>query len=189
MTKENPDGEYVGLYIVSLNHLSLAILMNPYAIYEVAHINSIKLRFPDLLAIEEDFARGCKANPPECRLSSAVRVQKPLSPTENPPKQCNFLLYENSTQMAKGTAPTVQREVDRSFLQLTAKAHNIFRKDPSVSQILIRDNNGATYCRRTFGREIYYQQFHQQRPHYDFIHRIEKTTRATLLEEQNITLL
>jgi hypothetical protein len=53
----------------------------------------------------------------------------------------------------------------------------------------MRDNNGAVYCRRTFGREVYYQQFQQQRTHYEFIHRIEKTVRTNLQEEHNITVL
>ncbi|ELR23328.1 uncharacterized protein ACA1_069120 [Acanthamoeba castellanii str. Neff] len=189
MTKEHEDGEYVGLYIICLQHISLAVVMNQSALYDTRHTNSIKLCFSELLSMEQNFARACKSSPPTRRLAHAVCVKKPASPVDNGPKQYNFLTYEKLTCMAKGTAPTAQKEVDRSFLQMTAKAHNMFMKDPSVSQVLMRDNNGAVYCRRTLGKEVYYQQFQQQKTHYEFIHRIEKTVRTNLQEEHNITVL
>jgi hypothetical protein len=56
-------------------------------------------------------------------------------------------------------------------------------------QMLMRDNNGAVYCRRTMGKEVYYQQFQQQKTHYEFIHRIEKTVRTAIQEEHGSVVL
>jgi hypothetical protein len=55
--------------------------------------------------------------------------------------------------------------------------------------MLMRDNNGVVYCRRTMGKEVYYQQFQQQKTHYEFIHRIEKTVRNAIQEENGTVVL
>jgi hypothetical protein len=48
MTKERDDGEYVGLYIICLQHISLAVVMNQYALYDTRHTNSIVRSFSSL---------------------------------------------------------------------------------------------------------------------------------------------
>jgi hypothetical protein len=52
MTKEHEDGEYVGLYIICLQHISLAVVMNQSALYDTRHTNSIvRLIFSLLLCV------------------------------------------------------------------------------------------------------------------------------------------
>jgi len=50
MTRDNPRGRYVGLYILCLKHISLAVLMELPALYDIRHINKI-VRFKSMDSI------------------------------------------------------------------------------------------------------------------------------------------
>jgi len=189
LLRKHGEGEYVGLYIICLKNISLAVLMNLQALHDTRHINTIKSCFSELFSLEQNLSRALKTSPPNRRLFHAVSVKKPSNPVESSQKFYNFLMFDSMTGQARGTVPMTQKEVDRSFLHMTSKAHNSFEKDPELSQMLMRDNNGLVYCRRTMGREIYYQQFQQQKTHYEFIHRIEKTVRNAMQEEQGLIAL
>lgn len=58
-----------------------------------------------------------------------------------------------------------------------------------LQQMMMRDNNGMVYCRREMGKEVYFQQFQQQKTHYEFVHRIEKTVRKAIQDEQGSIVL
>ncbi len=45
------------------------------------------------------------------------------------------------------------------------------------------------YARKTFAREVYYQQFHNLKTHYDFVFRLEKDVRNAIQEELGIGVL
>jgi len=188
LTRANGEGEYVGLYILCLKNISIGVIMDLYALHDPRHLSAIKGLFGQLLALEQNFVRASKECPPPRKLSHNVSIKNLANTTEGT-KQYNYLVYESLTGMAKGTAPTTKKEVERSFLHTTAKAHNMFKRDPALSQVILRDNNGCVYGRKTFGREVYYQQFHNLKTHYDFVFRLEKDVRNAIQEELNISVL
>eukprot|EP01113_Clastostelium_recurvatum_P028769 TRINITY_DN3474_c0_g1_i4.p1 TRINITY_DN3474_c0_g1~~TRINITY_DN3474_c0_g1_i4.p1 ORF type:complete len:612 (-),score=109.36 TRINITY_DN3474_c0_g1_i4:24-1769(-) len=95
----------------------------------------------------------------------------------------------SSGSASGGSFGVPAQEVD--FLGTSAHVHACFQQDPAVSQLILRDSSGEVYCKRVFGREVFYQPkpANATVAHDKFLEAVEKTVRNTLRDDHNIAML
>jgi len=174
------EGEFAGLYILTIEKLSLAILMTLSSLEDTQHIKRIRLAADLKLS-------KLAATLQKSFLESGVSPQKPLARTsyhfeDGTSNSYHFLMFDTSTEMSTGTP-----SMDSKFSSHVNNARNTLCEDPVISQVLLRDQSSGIYCRRTFGKEIYFQPS-SSNPHHLFMDHIERTVQNSLKKDHNLNV-
>jgi len=152
----NEEGEFMGLFILSLTRISLAVIMYLPALYDDLHIKKTSFLIDAKLSNLEQSILKLKDIAPLYQLVHDVSLrQNRLQPSSDPTLNLNynFLTYNSITEMAKGSLSID----DPSFTSGSSIAHNIFLRHPNISKIFLRDYRGTIYCSKTFNKETYFQ--------------------------------
>eukprot|EP01112_Ceratiomyxa_fruticulosa_P005905 TRINITY_DN1671_c0_g1_i4.p1 TRINITY_DN1671_c0_g1~~TRINITY_DN1671_c0_g1_i4.p1 ORF type:complete len:668 (+),score=122.64 TRINITY_DN1671_c0_g1_i4:69-2072(+) len=132
-------------------------------------------------------------------VNSLAAQQANAAPSSNPSASSSQSGSTNSSQNSITTSQPVTpapvlTSTESDFSSTASKAHATFMQDPNISQIILRDSSGEVFCKRVFGREVYFQ----PRPssssasnlsHDKFLESVEKTVRSTLRDDHNVSLL
>ncbi|KAF2072211.1 hypothetical protein CYY_006477 [Polysphondylium violaceum] len=110
--------------------------------------NKIRLNHNNkILGLEKELENSFdnRPSPPQ------VIYRTTISPSNN----FHFLSYDSLTNMAVSSGIyTVNEE---NFINTCTAIHDSFIENPDVTQMFIRNHNGEIFCKKQFGREIYYQ--------------------------------
>jgi len=193
--KDDMDGYILlGLYILSLNELSLAIIMKRDAMSDKEHIKkclklSTEAKLPQL---ETDLEMAYLGSGP-IHLSNA-RIVTPQSQSGTTTQQSypyHMLAFDDLTKIATCTPVTTQSEME--FVQGASHIHDSFMSTHSsgdISQMIVKDSSGEIFAKRAFGREVYFQHKNGGNISHDkFLEGVEKTLRTTLKDDHNINML
>eukprot|EP00732_Lithocolla_globosa_P002115 Lithocolla_globosa_v1_NODE_1287_length_2699_cov_5.975794.p1 type:complete len:472 gc:universal NODE_1287_length_2699_cov_5.975794:1462-47(-) len=135
-------GEFVGLYILCLQHISIAVIMNLPAVYDERHANKTRsLVHSKLAALELKLHKASKHMFPEPKTHSF-----------------NYLTYDRQTKLLNASCSEPHSETGQRFKVGVRNEHEIFSSHPDASQVILRDTSSVLLGRRIFDKEIYYQQ-------------------------------
>jgi len=179
--KSSNQGEFMGLYILSIGKLSLALILTISSLEDTRHIQRLKsfaeVKLDSLeKSIYRSFAEGgsCK--------KTINNVCIPHQYDEGPASCYHFLMYHQQSNNAIGSSLS---PMDSRFSWHMSNAHNTFSDDTATTQILLRDHKNGMYCRKVLGKQIYFQPS-STNSHNLFMEHIEKTAQKSLKNDYNV---
>jgi len=140
----------VELLIMFYQDLTIAIITEiGHKQLPLIHLEFNKIRLNNnskILQLEKELDNSFdRPSPPQ------VIYRTTISPSNN----FHFLSYDSLTNMAISSGIyTVNEE---SFINTCTAVHDSFIENPDVTQMFIRNHNGEIFCKKQFGREIFYQ--------------------------------
>ncbi|KAJ3444217.1 hermansky-pudlak syndrome 4 protein light-ear protein-related [Anaeramoeba flamelloides] len=171
------DGEYYGLHIERIGSIHLALIMDLEKLHDSEHIKKIK-RLRDKFRKLEKNIINMNSNYP-----------KKLVNNTNNSKKYNFFVFDSDTQRVKGSDLDINEKIDKAFYKNVSIGHDAFNEDYSITQVVLSDHIGTTFCRRMFGREIYFQLENKKKAkNNQSTNQIERTARKYLEKDHQIHL-
>ncbi|KAJ6251564.1 hermansky-pudlak syndrome 4 protein light-ear protein-related [Anaeramoeba flamelloides] len=176
-TDNYKDGAYYGLHIERIGGIHLALIMDLEKLHDSEHIKKIK-RLRDKFRKLEKNIINMNSNYP-----------KKLVNNTNNSKKYNFFVFDSDTQRVKGSHLDTNEKVDKAFYKNVSIGHDAFNEDYSITQVVLSDHIGTTFCRRMFGREIYFQLENKKKAkNNQSTNQIERTARKYLEKDHQIHL-
>jgi len=190
----------VGLYVVSLMHISLALIGNlDFKQDDDKQLNKIRaIANSKLYNLERTFTkseleivRSDPSAPIKLARSETMNGDDGFAMGSNlknsvdkDTRNYNFLCFNELTENQSGYLGIRSGEARKSFSTAVNSAHDMFR-DKSIKKLILRDHTGSVHCCHSFGRETFFQ---VPSPGVAF-ERIEERARSTLYKDHNITLI
>jgi hypothetical protein len=116
------------------------------------------------------------------KLLNGVRV--PQNTEEGSASYYHFLSYDAHTATAFGSSLA---PIDGQFASHVGAARATLNERDDADQVLLRDHSSGIFCRRKFGREVYFQP-RNANSHELFMGHIEQTTHASLKSDYDFDL-
>eukprot|EP01104_Vermistella_antarctica_P012866 TRINITY_DN3794_c0_g1_i2.p1 TRINITY_DN3794_c0_g1~~TRINITY_DN3794_c0_g1_i2.p1 ORF type:complete len:505 (+),score=68.76 TRINITY_DN3794_c0_g1_i2:190-1704(+) len=183
VTRTYSDGEFVGLYSISLGELTFVMLMELPALRDEKFIGKMKLRVQSKMCALE---RGLVSMPPPSQPPNTIPPQdsnRTTGPGETSTAvlQYSYVAYdplEHSTMSGRdqyspahdsaaignehpstspsvgGAASAVGRDVD----MCVSRVHGEFHRSHKLTRLSLRDSEGITYGCSAFGHETFFHQ-------------------------------
>lgn len=180
---ESDNGVPFGLCITTVGALSIGIIITEEALNDKRYyIKVIKPIESKIFALEKKIHKVLYDSIPPLRLLNNVSI--PTQFEEGPPSCYHYLIYDKICERAIGSSLS---PVDTRFSLHANTVHDFLSKNPSVSQMILRDHKNGIYARKTFGREIFFQPTATS-GHDLFMDHIERTVQKSLKNDHQQNL-
>ncbi|KAN0007262.1 hypothetical protein ACTFIU_000461 [Dictyostelium citrinum] len=147
------ESEYIAveLLIIYWTDLTIALLtdINPNTQFTIhLEFNKIRLNHNNrILQLSKDLEQSFdnRPSPPTILHSTTI----------SPSNGFHFLSYDSLTSMAvSGGVSTTNEE---KFINTCTVVHDTFLQNPDTTQMFLKNLHGEIFCKKQFGREVYYQ--------------------------------
>ncbi|KYR00324.1 hypothetical protein DLAC_03067 [Tieghemostelium lacteum] len=147
----------VELLILYFTELTIALFTEShYSKQQTIHLefNKVLLNHkPKITQLEKDLELAFDIRTLSASNSSPPQIafHTNIQPSQN----FHFLSYDSLTNMSMSSGITTAN--DMTFINTCTGLHDTFIENPEITQMFLRNNNGELFCKKQFGREVYYQ--------------------------------
>ncbi|EGC32312.1 hypothetical protein DICPUDRAFT_38579 [Dictyostelium purpureum] len=147
----NEDYIAVELLIIYWNDITIALLTdinqnNQFTIH--LEFNKIRLNHQNrILQLSKELEQSFdnRPSPPQVLYRTTI----------SPSNIFHFLSYDSLTSMAISSGISTTNE--ENFINTCTIVHDTFIENPDTTQMFLKNQHGEIFCKKQFGREIYYQ--------------------------------